>query len=108
MTEPAKGAEPIDYSDDRSLLEGSALDRARWLLCSEGWLDEAAALDPYIAEAVAAALALVRERVEAERRHLVTRPATDKEAAEEGWLVRKLPAVELDAILAIIDEEAGR
>lgn len=38
------------WSEDRSLLEGSPLDRARWLLSSEGWEHDAAALDEYVVQ----------------------------------------------------------
>jgi len=39
----------VDFSGNRALLLGNALDRARWLLCSEGWSHDAAMLDEYVA-----------------------------------------------------------
>lgn len=44
----------INHSENRALLRGNALDVARWLLCSEGWLHDAWALDDYVAHLAAA------------------------------------------------------
>lgn len=66
----------VDYSEDRSLLRGDALDVALWLLCSEGWGHDAAMLNEYVARL---------RKIEAAARALVTPGLDDEPLPDDEW-----------------------